>query len=112
MLTIVIVLTPDEQEKVTKLIEHDSPSREKHFSWKQVRMAFTDWKMYAFGSIYLLSATCMYAYAMFLPTIVVGMGYSSLSAQLMSAPPYGVGKSRAMVVMVCIGAKVLKRWCL
>ncbi|CDH55530.1 mfs general substrate transporter [Lichtheimia corymbifera JMRC:FSU:9682] len=84
-------LTPDEQEKVTKLIEHDSPSREKHFSWKQVRMAFTDWKMYAFGSIYLLSATCMYAYAMFLPTIVVGMGYSSLSAQLMSAPPYGVG---------------------
>lgn len=91
---VIIVLTPDEQEKVTKLIEHDSPSREKHFSWKQVRMAFTDWKMYAFGSIYLLSATCMYAYAMFLPTIVVGMGYSNLSAQLMSAPPYGVGKMR------------------
>lgn len=86
-----LVLSPTERKAIIHLIDNDSPAKEKHFSWRQVAMAFMDWKMYAVGSIQLLTCVCMYSFSLFLPSIIVGMGYNNIHAQLMSAPPYAVG---------------------
>lgn len=88
-----LVLSASEKEALVHLLDQDSPAKEKHFSWRQVAMALTDWKMYAVGSIQLCSATCMYSFSLFLPSIIVGMGYNNIHAQLMSAPPYAVGNA-------------------
>ncbi|KAG8834711.1 hypothetical protein FRC17_007617 [Serendipita sp. 399] len=45
-------------------------------------------KLWAFGLLFGCSTTVSYAFAYFLPIIMVGMGYTDLNAQLLSAPPY------------------------
>ncbi|KAI9497585.1 major facilitator superfamily domain-containing protein [Zychaea mexicana] len=59
-----------------------------HFSWHQVGSTFIDWKIYAYSVIYLCAAIPVYSFSMFMPSIVNGMGYTNLTAQLMSSPPY------------------------
>ncbi|KAG2222458.1 hypothetical protein INT45_013371 [Circinella minor] len=74
---------------VRRIIEDAGPATETHFSWNQVIQAFLDWKVYAYSLSYICGAICVYSLAMFMPSIVQGMGYTSrLEAQLMSAPPY------------------------
>ncbi|KAG8759921.1 hypothetical protein FRC14_004579 [Serendipita sp. 396] len=45
-------------------------------------------KLWAFGLLFGASTTVSYAFAYFLPIIMVGMGYSDINAQLLCAPPY------------------------
>ncbi|KAG2219052.1 hypothetical protein INT45_008896 [Circinella minor] len=59
-----------------------------HFSWSQVRSTFMDWKVYVYASIFLTSCIPVYGLSMFMPSIVKGMGYESVTAQAMSSPPY------------------------
>ncbi|KAI7849057.1 major facilitator superfamily domain-containing protein [Circinella umbellata] len=59
-----------------------------HFSWSQVRSTFLDWKVYVYASIFLTSCIPVYGLSMFMPSIVKGMGYESVTAQAMSSPPY------------------------
>ncbi|KAI7881293.1 MFS general substrate transporter [Lichtheimia hyalospora FSU 10163] len=90
-------LSATEKEAIVYMIDHDSPAKEKHFSWRQVAMALMDWKTYAVGSIQLFTAVCMYSFSLFLPSIIVGMGYNNIHAQLMSAPPYAVACTLTMI---------------
>jgi hypothetical protein len=41
----------------------------------------------------------LYAFSLFLPTIIAGLGYTSTKANLLSVPPYAV----AAVVTVLVG---------
>ncbi|KAI9477138.1 major facilitator superfamily domain-containing protein [Zychaea mexicana] len=59
-----------------------------NFTWKQVGSTMIDWKVYAFSLIFFCGALLMYSLSMFMPSIVHGMGYTSLTAQAMSSPPY------------------------
>lgn len=45
-------------------------------------------KLWGFAVLFGASTTCSYAFAYFLPIILLGMGYTELNAQLLSAPPY------------------------
>jgi hypothetical protein len=49
--------------------------------------------------IYMGCDGSLYAFSLFLPTIVKGMGYKSIHAQLLSVPPYAV----AAVMTVTVG---------
>ena len=53
-----------------------------HFSWSQVRSTFMDWKVYIYASIFLTSCIPVYGLSMFMPSIVKGMGYESVTAQV------------------------------
>ncbi|KAI9263336.1 major facilitator superfamily domain-containing protein [Phascolomyces articulosus] len=83
-------LNEREREIIVRRIKLDvGAATETHFSWYQVLQAFLDWKVYLFAFSYICGAICVYSLAMFMPSIVQGMGYTSrLEAQLMSAPPY------------------------
>ncbi|KAF7723576.1 hypothetical protein EC973_001817 [Apophysomyces ossiformis] len=75
---------------VQRLKKDAGPSTETHFSWKQFRSAFLDWKVYMHALVYICGSTPLYSLSLFLPSIISGMGYTDLSAQAMSAPPYAV----------------------
>lgn len=53
--------------------------------------ALKDWKIWVHCLSTIGIFTPVYSFSFFLPTIIRNMGYSSIRAQLMSAPPYVVG---------------------
>ncbi|KAM0543853.1 hypothetical protein ACHAPJ_012090 [Fusarium lateritium] len=59
-------------------------------SLSQVKAAFRDYRLYLFCLIYSGLSLSLAVAAVFLPTIVKDMGYHSVTANLMTAPIYGV----------------------
>lgn len=87
-----LVLNEREREIVVHRLKEDAgPSTETHFSWKQFRAAFTDWRVYMHSLIYICGSTPLYSLSLFLPSIISEMGFTNLTAQAMSAPPYAIG---------------------
>ncbi|KAI9263410.1 major facilitator superfamily domain-containing protein [Phascolomyces articulosus] len=82
-------LNDREREILVHRLKVDAgPSTETHFSMKQFYAAFLDWKVYMHAAIYICCVAPLYSLSMFMPTIIKGMGFTSLEAQAMSAPPY------------------------
>ncbi|KAI8145184.1 major facilitator superfamily domain-containing protein [Fennellomyces sp. T-0311] len=59
-----------------------------HFSWRQVVSVIFDWKTITFSLLYICAATPPYSLSMFMPSIVNGMGYHNIMAQVMTVPTY------------------------
>ena len=55
---------------------------------KYVWQAIKDWKIYIHMVICNAAFCPVYSFALFSPTIIKNMGYTSNEAQLMSVPPY------------------------
>ncbi|KAF9086770.1 hypothetical protein BGX29_001237 [Mortierella sp. GBA35] len=84
-------LTTEEKELTIKRLRIDAgPATETHFSWRQFRMVFKDWKTYMHMATYILSTIPVYSLAFFLPTIVVGFKLDPLTTQIMTAPAYAI----------------------
>jgi hypothetical protein len=62
--------------------------RAEEFRWEMVKATFVDWKTYT--SMLLITGTTgpQYAFALFVPSIIKELGFSSIKAQLLSVPPY------------------------
>ncbi|TFY66791.1 hypothetical protein EVG20_g4295 [Dentipellis fragilis] len=70
--------------------------------------AFTDWRTYLWGLIYISTYIHVYSVILSLPSVVTGLGYKGTTATLMACPPYGFG-----FVIVLVGgwtADRYKRW--
>jgi MFS family permease len=80
-------LTDAEQIEVERRLQEDSGLNES-FDIKFFFDALMDWKIWTHMFLTIGILTPLYSIALFLPTIVKGMGYSSNSAQLMTVPPY------------------------
>jgi MFS family permease len=47
-----------------------------------------DWKIWIYALVFFNTTTMSYALAFFLPSILLGMGYTHFMSQIMGAPPY------------------------
>ena len=65
------------------------------YFWASVK----DWKTWAFAVIYMGCDGALYAFSLFLPTIINQLGYTSTHANLLSVPPYAA----AAIVTILIG---------
>ncbi|CAF1142617.1 unnamed protein product [Adineta steineri] len=82
-------LTEEECDRTITRLQNDAgPGAGEHFSWKQVRAAFLDWKIYIFCLCYIGILVPSNSLALVSPTIVQGLGFRSYRAQLMTTPPY------------------------
>jgi MFS family permease len=66
---------------------------------KYVWQAFKDYKMWLGMIIYMGADMPLYAFSLFLPTIITELGYTTTRAQLLSVPPYVA----AAILTVVIG---------
>lgn len=66
---------------------------------KVIWQAVKDYKLWISCVIYMGAATSLYSFSLFLPTIIVQMGYTTTRAQLLSVPPYVA----AAILTVVIG---------
>ena len=91
-------LTPEEREIVVRRLEADGQhgARDEKFQWSEFGASFKDWKTWTGMLMYMGVDGALYAFSLFLPTIIKEMGYTALNAQLMSVAPYAFA-----CVLVC-----------
>ncbi|KAF1997984.1 MFS general substrate transporter, partial [Amniculicola lignicola CBS 123094] len=94
-------LTPDDRARVIRRLMADQQSSASHedfkmsYFWSSVK----DWKTWCFAVIYMGADGALYAFSLFLPSIIAQLGYKSTTANLLSVPPYAA----AAIATVSIG---------
>ncbi|RPA93738.1 MFS general substrate transporter [Choiromyces venosus 120613-1] len=81
-------LSPPDKKALKALLARDSASEAQDFSWSEVRGAFTEWKVWTSAIICLGIALPTFSFALFLPSIIRGLGFTAARSQLMTVPPY------------------------
>ena len=85
-------LNQDERLRLLRRLHEDRQASSHHENMKSIYawQALTDWKTYLFMIIYGGCAGSLYAYSLFLPTIIkeLGIVHTATSANLLSVPSY------------------------
>ncbi|EME38802.1 hypothetical protein DOTSEDRAFT_29003 [Dothistroma septosporum NZE10] len=92
-------LTEEERLRVQHRLAKDNLLQcGKDYDKRHVTEALKDWKCWAYGVTEAGSFMVIYAFSLFLPTILSGMGYTGTHAQLLTVPPYAVAAVMTVVV--------------
>ncbi|KAF4627983.1 hypothetical protein G7Y89_g10171 [Cudoniella acicularis] len=94
-------LTEQDRARVIRRLKLDNQSSAEHEEFKMAYFwsAVKDWKMYMGMFIYMGADMPLYAFSLFLPSIVSGMGYKdATTAQLMTVPPYACAAVLTIIV--------------
>ncbi|KAK5043574.1 hypothetical protein LTR84_011381 [Exophiala bonariae] len=93
-------LTPEDRIRLRRRLAADNQaSTHEEYDKRHIYAALTDWKTWLYAYIYMGCLIPLYAFSLFLPTILRGMGYTGTHAQLLSVPPYAC----AAVLTITIG---------
>ena len=94
-------LSEPDRQRVIRRLKADKQSSAEHemFKMDYAWATLKDWKTYTGMLIYMGCDGALYAFSLFIPSIIAGLGYKSTKAQLLSVPPYAV----AAVLTVFVG---------
>ncbi|RSL61676.1 hypothetical protein CEP51_013592, partial [Fusarium floridanum] len=82
-------LSPDDRIRVQRrIIASKQGKTAEDFDKRHIYAALKDWKTYGYMAINAGALVPIYAFSLFLPTILRGMGHHGTRAQLLSVPPY------------------------
>lgn len=83
-------LSTDDKARVLRRLREDKQSSAEHEDFKMTYLwqSIKDWKTWTACLIYMGVAGSLYAFSMFLPSIILQLGYTSSEAQLLSVAPY------------------------
>ncbi|KAM6536030.1 hypothetical protein FALCPG4_005551 [Fusarium falciforme] len=97
-------LTPEEKRVQSKRMGEQNTSKEK-LSWADAKVTLMDVRLYAHYIAYTCVGCIIASLSLFAPTIVLGLGFEGLRAQLFTVPPY------ATAFVFCLGTSMLSdRW--
>ncbi|PSN71342.1 bodown198 [Corynespora cassiicola Philippines] len=93
-------LTADEKLRAMRRLRADNQTlaQNEHLNRRYVYSALKDWKTWAFAVQYMGCLCPLYSFSLFLPTILLGLGYRGTRAQLMSVPPYAAAAALTVLV--------------
>ena len=92
-------LSPEDRIRVRRRLAQDrQSSTSEDYDKRHVYAALKDWKTWGYAFIYMGCLCPLYAFSLFLPTILRGMGYKGTHAQLLSVPPYAC--AAAMTIFI------------
>ncbi|KAI0655691.1 MFS general substrate transporter [Cubamyces menziesii] len=80
-------LTEDERAWLVDTLKTDNAGLSKELKWKFISQALCDPRSYLMVALFLFTIIPSYAFILFLPTIISGLGFSASRAQLLSVPP-------------------------
>ncbi|KAF7373726.1 MFS domain-containing protein [Mycena sanguinolenta] len=84
-------LTEDEKKlAAARLKNQGSKGSSPPMTWAEVKDTLTDWRLYAHYAIYFGVSPPFSSLSLFTPSIVAGLGFESLKANLMTVPPYAI----------------------
>jgi MFS family permease len=89
-------LSTEEKELAIRRLEFEgSKHHHRTITWADTKAIFTDWRLYGHYAIYIAVSIPFASMAFFVPSILIGLGYKDLQAQLMSVPPWVAGYSKS-----------------
>lgn len=81
-------LTAEERELAVLRMEHNgSKGSAAHMTWADAKEVLLDWRLYIHYIVYFSKSCPFSSLSLFTPSITKGLGYDSLTAQLMTVPP-------------------------
>ncbi|KAJ6492885.1 putative MFS transporter [Mycena vitilis] len=84
-------LTDEEKRLAASRLEHEgSKGNSESMTFADVKATLSDWRLYAHYAIYFGISVPFSSLSLFTPSIVAGLGFKSLKANLMTTPPYAV----------------------
>lgn len=94
-------LSDVDRARVIRRLKADQQSSAEHedFKMEYFWASVKDWKTWLSALIYMGADAPLYAFSLFLPTIIADLGYKSTRAQLLSVPPYAA----AALLTITIG---------
>ena len=94
-------LSDEDRRRVIRRLKVDQQSSAEHEEFRIAYFwaAIKDWKMYLYAIIYMGADMPLYAFSLFLPSIINALGYTSTKAQLLSVPPYAA----AAIMTITVG---------
>ncbi|KAJ3950914.1 hypothetical protein N0V92_012693 [Colletotrichum tropicale] len=105
-------LTPDERIRVQRRLLADKQGRTaEDFDKRHMYAGLKDWKTYGYMVIYMGCLVPLYAFSLFLPTILTGMGHVGTKAQLLSVPPYAVAAALTVTVGIIADKTRYRGYC-
>ncbi|KAI0370672.1 MFS transporter [Pilatotrama ljubarskyi] len=84
-------LSEEERELATQRIKGVASLGHDRIIWKEAKATLMDWRLYAHYIAYISNSVPFSSNSLFAPTIVAGLGYKGLDAQLFTVPPYAIG---------------------
>ena len=101
-------LTPQERTQVLhRLSKSSDAAAEEGFNWAGVGAALKDPKCWLYGFVFHTLSLPLYTLSLFLPTIILELGYTAAQAQLLTVPPYAV--ATFFTILGAIFSQRLKR---
>lgn len=94
-------LSEPDRARVIRRLKLDNQSSAEHEEFKMAYLyaALKDWNVLMFAIIYMGADGALYAFSLFLPTIIRDLGYTATKAQLLTVPPYAT----AAVITILVG---------
>ncbi|KAJ5290761.1 hypothetical protein N7478_000012 [Penicillium angulare] len=95
-----VFLSEDDKNRVLRRLALDQQSSAMHQEWsvKFLWASLKDWKTYTSVLIYMGAGGSLYAFALFLPTIIKEMGFTATTAQLLTVAPNAVAFPTTVLV--------------
>ncbi|KAK7948855.1 uncharacterized protein PG986_009741 [Apiospora aurea] len=105
-------LSADDRIRMQRRLIADRQGRTaEDFDKRHIWAALRDWKTYGYMFIYSGALVPLYAFSLFLPTILKGMGHVGTRAQLLSVPPYAVAAALTVIVGFVADATKYRGYC-
>lgn len=82
----------------TSLPRSSGPPEAEEFKWSEVLRGIRSPQLWLSGTAYFAILSGLYSFGLFLPSIVVQLGYTANKAQLMTVPPYAVAAAITVVI--------------
>ncbi|KAI9850315.1 MAG: hypothetical protein M1838_005875 [Thelocarpon superellum] len=94
-------LSDVDRARVIRRLREDKQSSAEHEEFKMayVWASLRDWKTWTGMAIFMGTDVALYAFSLFLPTIIKDLGYTANKAQLLSVPPYAA----AAILTISVG---------
>ncbi|KAL1651446.1 hypothetical protein SLS61_005397 [Didymella pomorum] len=82
-------LSTEEKELAIERLKHEgSKGHGASLTWSEAKATILEWRLWIHYIIYFGISVPFSSLSLFAPSIVAGLGYKDLEAQLMTVPPY------------------------
>lgn len=106
-------LGQDDRVRLQRRLIMDKQGRTaEDFDKRHIYEALKDWKTYCYIAINSGCLVPLYAFSLFFPTILRGMGHQGTRAQLLSVPPYAVAALCTIAVGYIADRTKQRGWCM
>lgn len=83
-------LSPDERELSVERLQGVASLGHHQITWSETIDTLVDWRLYLHYAAFIAICVPFASISLFSPTIVAGLGYEGLDAQLFTVPPYAM----------------------